>query len=144
MQKYLFRSKKKSWNLVRFQKIGSKSVHRTLVWLLWRAAAPGLKPLRLPRAQSTVKVKQFTMFGVLACILGRTNFQSHFRSRPWPTVQFSSILTCEWSFYWKLIVGIPGMRKLLYSPWQTLIIAPIGQLLYFRLGPGPLKGLFFC
>jgi len=33
------------------KKVGWRSVG-ALVRLLWRAAAPGLKPLRLPRAQS--------------------------------------------------------------------------------------------
>ena len=50
----------------------------------------------------------------------------------------------EWSFCWKLIVGIPGMRKLLYSPWQTLSIpfalTPIGQL--HQWYPGRLPGVF--
>jgi len=44
--------------------------------------------------------------------------------------------TCEWitsqvwmsHFYWKLIVGIPRIRGLLYSPWQ-----PLGILTYLDL-----------
>jgi len=44
--------------------------------------------------------------------------------------------------YWKLIVGVPGMRKLLYSPWQTLrvpfALTPIGQL--HQSLPSPVPG----
>jgi len=45
-------------------------------------------------------------------------------------------------FIEKLIVGIPGMRKLLYSPWQTLgvpfALTPIGQL--HQSPPSPVPG----
>ena len=48
----------------------------------------------------------------------------------------------EYCFYWKLIVGIPRTRGLLYSPWQPLgipsYVTPIGQL--HQSPPLPIPG----
>jgi len=45
-------------------------------------------------------------------------------------------------FYWRLIVGIPRTRGLLYSPWQPLgipfALTPIGQL--HQSPPSPIPG----
>ena len=51
----------------------------------------------------------------------------------------------EYSVYWKLIVDISGMRKLLYSPWQTLSIpfalTTVGQLHQSPPSPVPIEQL---
>ena len=53
-------------------------------------------------------------------------------SLSFPPTLVSLPLSLWVEFYGKLMVGIPGMRKLLHSPWQTLrvpfALTPIGQL----------------
>jgi len=55
---------------------------------------------------------------------------------------FTSTNPLRVEFHWKLIVGIPGMQKLLFSPWQTLgvpfALTPIGQL--HQSPPSPVPG----
>jgi len=43
-------------NLLKNNNLEKDQISGTLVRLLWRAAAPGLKPIRLPRAQMEVHI----------------------------------------------------------------------------------------
>ena len=106
----------------------------------------GTRSIILPSSHLPVEWASETKFKIVPCCIhlgvtklsspgGLSHSLSHVQWHFWKLFsKFQAKLetrTCESKFfYWKLIMGIPRMMKILYSPWQTLgipsALTPIG------------------